>query len=194
MRKIQLSIFSFLMAVAANAQKGTVLVGGNTSFSTLKNQHVFINDQFYSISRSTNFAINPFVGYQFDKNWTAGVTGSLDWTKEKYVSPMNYAGRHTSYGFGPFVRYTHQLSDIFSLFGQLEGQYKRTDGSDLRGVSSKLFPAVFINVKNGFGLNLDFGGIEYEMSSYKHAPANLRSGQFGVNFGKTFNIGISKNF
>ncbi len=59
------------------------------------------------------------------------------------------------------------------------------------GMYAKLFPAVFINVKDGFGLNFDFGGLSY--GSLKPKDGDSRN-NFGLNFGKTINIGISKNF
>mgnify|MGYP003577403901 CR=1 FL=1 len=190
MRKTFLSIAALIAVAISNGQTGTILVGGNASFSKTKNTRSADGYPYY-YTKETTLAINPFVGYQFDENWTAGATGTINFSEENYNT---YKSKNKFYGVGPFVRYTHHLSDVFFLFGQLEGQYKSTVVGDVKGVSTKLFPAIFINVKNGFGLNFDFGGIEYEASNYKDAPCDLRSSSFGLNFGKTFNIGISKNF
>ncbi|MOA63696.1 hypothetical protein D3C78_1895110 [compost metagenome] len=56
---------------------------------------------------------------------------------------------------------------------------------------ASLTPALFINMKRGFGLNFSIGGINYDNLDGKNDP---KQDHFGFNFGKTLNIGISKNF
>jgi len=53
------------------------------------------------------------------------------------------------------------------------------------------FPAVFINVKNGFGLNFSVGGIGYTSSKPSGGSA---SNSFNFTFGQSVGIGLSKNF
>ncbi|MNU06910.1 hypothetical protein D3C72_2522710 [compost metagenome] len=53
-------------------------------------------------------------------------------------------------------------------------------------------PALFINMKKGFGLNFSIGGLGYETLSFDNNGADYS--KFYFNFGQTFNIGISKNF
>lgn len=80
------------------------------------------------------------------------------------------------------------------MYGQLQGVFGTSkSGSVKTGTSTEigLFPAAFINLKNGFGLNFNFGGIGF--SSSKPTGGEASTG-FDVNFGKTANIGITKNF
>ncbi|RYD79694.1 MAG: porin family protein [Sphingobacteriales bacterium] len=164
------------------AQTGTVLVGGNVGIETNSNDQSVIE-------------FNPFVGYQFNNNWTAGVAAKINSQKEE----TSLGDEKTNIiGVGPFVRYTHNISNIFSVFGQLEGYYVSAKNklgnstqAEANGVAVNLFPAVFINVKNGFGLNFDFGGVTYGSIKPKGGSAE---NSFAFNFGKNINIGISKNF
>lgn len=175
------------MAIGAKAQKGTLLVYGNAGLSTTKNAA----DQ-----KTTTLGIHPGVGYQFSDHWTAGVYFDYDHYKNADASKSN------SYGVGPFVRYAEPLGGIFSVYGQLQAGYAHsknevnvggvTSKTTANGFETKFFPAIFINVKNNFGLNFDFGGIAFNTSKVKGASSSSNS--FDVNFGKTINIGISKNF
>ncbi|MBZ4190021.1 outer membrane beta-barrel protein [Niabella beijingensis] len=196
MKKIVLGIFSLAVVAGANAQSGTVLVGGNVGVETNKDAEE---------TKTTSFNIAPFVGYQFNDNWTVGVTGGVGFAKED-PKGSDEVEKATAFRVGPFVRYTQPISDIFSIFGQLEGGYqglnKKTEITDnntttsttlkANGGYARLFPAVFINVKNGFGLNFDFGGVEFNTMKVKDADHGENN--FKFNFGKTVNIGISKNF
>jgi hypothetical protein len=56
----------------------------------------------------------------------------------------------------------------------------------------EFFPAVFINIKNNFGLNFNIGGVSYLTSKTKET--NEEAHQFSFSLGKTASIGISKNF
>lgn len=51
----------------ANAQKGTILVGGNVAYSSET------TDYTNSETKSNQFSFSPKVGYQFHENWTVGV-------------------------------------------------------------------------------------------------------------------------
>ncbi|UEG49845.1 porin family protein [Ferruginibacter lapsinanis] len=185
MKKVLVAAFA-LVSLTASAQKGTLLVAGNVSLETSKSPDV-PNDE-----KSTSFDFNPTVGYQFNDNWTAGVVAEVGTTKN--TSNTNVVTKYSSFGVGPFVRYTQTLSNIFSLYGQLQGVFGTSKvGSTKVGTSTAiaLTPAAFINLKNGFGLNFDFGGLGF--SSTKPTGGSASTG-FGVTFGKTMNIGIQKNF
>ena len=61
------------------------------------------------------------------------------------------------------------------------------------GFYAGITPALFINMKNSFGLNFSIGGIQYSSLKSDTTPS-VKSSSFDFNFGKTVNIGISKNF
>ena len=184
-----------LLAVSffsSKAQVGSVLVGGDAGLSSQKNTITPFGEQ-----KSTSFNLSPYVGYQFTDNWTAGV--KLGYSMAKTTSePSGDVYKANNFSAGPFVRYTKNLSDIFSLYGQFDAQFGKgktknngTTTSESSGSTFNLFPAVFVNLKNNFGLNFNFGGISYASAK----PGNgSKSTAFNINFGSTANIGISKNF
>ena len=181
MKRVLVAAFA-LVSMSASAQKGSVLLYGNLNVVSVKDG-------------GSSFGINPGVGYQFNDNWTAGVDlGVNSWSKER----SGLGESVTGFKGGLFARYTKTLSNIFSIYGQGNVDFlsrQNITGTDAlpkgSGVGVNLFPAVFVNVKNGFGLNFDFGGIGF--NTYK--PKGGTSGSaFNLNFGQTFNVGVSKNF
>ncbi|GAB3005750.1 outer membrane beta-barrel protein [Niabella terrae] len=208
MKKIFLGLAALSSVALANAQSGSILVGGNVDFSSYTKDY---GEDDTEKSNTLEFA--PTIGYQFNDNWTAGVVGSIATNKNRVPISLideleglpgtTYAEdvKTTTLGVGPFVRYTQPLSEVFSLFGQLQGQYlsstmkedgENIDSQEQTGFNVGFFPAVFINVKNGFGLNFNIGGIEY--TSKKFNETDIKNSNFNVNFGKSVSIGISKNF
>ncbi len=191
MKKLLLSGLVMLgLAVGAKAQKGTTLLYGNFDFQARKD---------YS-----QIGLNPGVGFGLNDNWTVGANLGM------------YAGKGQYPGFqaGPFVRYTKKLSDVFSVYGQLNAGYSNVAGTFKSGGASisnfggnpavnsfsqgkgnafgaNITPAVFINVKNGFGINVNFGGIGFE--NYK-PNGGSSSNNFGITFGQGMGLGISKTF
>jgi len=174
MKKLLLAIV-VLITTLASAQKNSILLGGNVGFTSEK-----IGD-----SKLENFEFSPKVGYQFTDKWTAGVEGSIMNVKTTGFD------RTEKYKIGGFVRYAVPLSDLFSVYGDLGVGYQSTNVNDQKGMYASLTPALFINMKRGFGLNFSIGGLNYDNLDGKNDPKQER---FGFNFGKTLNIGISKNF
>ena len=174
MRKLLVAI-ALLVATISNAQKGSMLLGGNVGFTSEK-----IGD-----SKSENFEFSPKVGYQFADNWTAGVEGSVMTFKTTGLD------KSEKYKVGGFVRYSTPLSELFAVYADLGAGYQNASLNNAKGMYASLTPALFINMKRGFGLNFSIGGINYDNLDGKNDP---REERLGFDFGKTFNIGISKNF
>lgn len=196
MKKLLLTGLVMLgLAAGVSAQKGTTLLYGNFDMATMKD---------YS-----QVGFNPGIGFGFGQNWTVGANLGV------------YAAKNEHPGFqaGPFLRYTKKLSEVFSLIGQVNVGYSNVGGvfagvsADAKSATSGLFgnlpsvegtgfgnytaiganvtPMIFINVKNGFGVNINFGGIGYENGKYKGEDGQ---GVFGVTFGRGAGLGISKTF
>lgn len=174
MKKLLVAVV-ILFTTIASAQTNSILLGGNVGFSSEK-----IGD-----SKLENFEFSPKVGYQFADNWTAGVEGSIMNIKATGLEKTE------NYKIGGFVRYSVPLSSLFSVFGDLGAGYQSTNLNDAKGMYVSLTPALFINMKNGFGLNFSIGGINYDNLDGKNDP---RQERFGFDFGKTLKIGVSKNF
>lgn len=172
-----------VMSVAAKAQSGSILLYGNVNAGSTKSA---------ADVKTSNFSINPGIGYQFNDNWTVGANLGFGTSK---VGDNNKTNQFSA---GPFVRYSESLSNTFSIYGQLHGGFtssKTTTGNvevKSNGFNVGLFPAVFVNVNKGFGLNVSFGGIDFTSSKFKDASNS--SNAFNFTFGQSVNIGISKNF
>lgn len=188
----------------ANAQKGTILVGGNVYYNTGKNS-VGPNE-----NKSNYFEFAPMVGYQFTDKWTAGIVGGIASQKNENTSNLNPASnteqKQNDFKIGAFGRYTIPLGETFAAFAQLEAGYQgrkdedtsfngffsTTTTSKASGFFVGITPALFINMNKGFGLNFGIGGIGYETLNYDNNGGDFS--QFNISFGQSFNIGISKNF
>lgn len=195
-----LAMFSF-----ANAQKGTILVAGSIGFATDKT--TFANDD---ESKNSFFGIAPKVGYQFHDNWTVGIQGGVGFSKDEDTDtsgPVDVTSesKTTYLQVGPFVRYSRNISEIFGFFTDLDLGYQSSKntfdpGTPLsveserkgNGFYAQITPAIFINVKKNFGLNVSFGGLGFNSLNYDNNGGD--ESEFGFNFGQTVNIGISKNF
>jgi len=186
---LALSVFGF-----ANAQKGTVLVGGNIGYTS--DTYDYQNNKV----KSNTFEFAPRAGYQFHDNWTVGAEFKVASSKQEGDADES---KFNNFKAGAFVRYTVPLSETFSVFGDLGAGFQNrknktyengTLTSELKadGLYVGLTPALFINMKKGFGLNFSIGGLGYETLSYDNNGVDINS--FYFNFGKTVNIGISKNF
>jgi len=189
-----LLILALAMVSFANAQKGTILVGGNIGYTSEK------IDREITPAKNNIFEFSPKVGYQFHDNWTAGVEFSLESSKTNLGEGE---GKANTFKAGAFVRYTMPLSETFSVFADLGAGFQNqkiknyengslVSDNKADGFYTGITPALFINMKKGFGLNFSIGGLEYETLSYDNDDADYS--RFFVNFGKTVNIGISKNF
>lgn len=203
-------IFFSITCSAVHAQKNTLLAQGSTTFLSAKNNTSSGSYNYYS--RSTQFSIEPLIGYQFSNNWTIGAAANFTSAKDQNGDDIQVISKTTGHNFvaGPFIRYTKSISDFFKIYGQLEaefGSYKSTSVSN--GIPSpitltnkgsvgqvNLFPAVCLNIKNNFGLNFNFGGLSYSYNTPKNTDNSNYNKTTVVefNFGKLINVGISKNF
>ncbi len=191
MKKLILSLFVMgSAAAAANAQANSVLVYGNIGYHSTKDA---------DDTKTRSFNINPGVGYQFDRNWTVGLTGSFGTDRTKLNVPNSEWHFNNTYSAGVFLRHTMPLGKIFFMYNQLEASYigstvviTNTSNSSLtaNGFRASLTPAVGINVWDGFALNFSFGGIDYTTLKTSGAPS---SQAFNFTWGTQVNVGVSRN-
>ncbi len=203
--KKTLIIFALALVSFANAQKGTVLVTGNFSYSSQKVKYNNTVQQ----NQYENFSISPKIGYQFNDNWTVGGEFSFFKNYNEYFynsSYLNASYDQKGFSVGAFMRYSKPLNETFSFYTDLGiGIHKikenrlNYDGfqyyntlSKGNGFYTNITPALFINIKKGFGLNFNIGGLSYGTINYDNNGGDNKN--FNVNFGKTISIGVSKNF
>lgn len=194
MKKLILALFAVGSFTAAQAQSaGSILVYGNVGVSSAK-------DAAENKTMSWNF--NPGVGYQFDEHFTVGLEGGYRSSGSKANTSGSVWVSDKAWQVGVFARYTMPVNHIFYFYPQLGVGYmnqhtstdgKKDDKSDVNGFYASLFPAVGVNVHNGFALNFGFGGLGF--TSMKADVPNAKAAtSFDLSFGQQFNIGISKNF
>lgn len=164
------------------AQSGTVLVYGNLDLQTSKDA---------AKVKTNQFSFTPGVGYQWNDNWTGGINLNLSSGK---VSSGSDELKASGFGAGPFVRYAYPLSSIFAVYGQLNTNMlsAKIDGVKSNGFEAVLFPAIGVNLKNGFALNFNFGNLSFVRSKVKGDSGSTND--FALNFGSGAGFGISKNF
>lgn len=174
MKKLLLVVALFIAAVS-HAQKGSVFLGGNVGFTSEK-----IGD-----SKSNDFEFAPRVGYQFADNWGAGVEGSIQNVDTDGLE------KSEKYKIGGFLRYTTSITELFAFYADLGVGYQTNSINDAKGMYASLTPNLSINIKRGLALNFSIGGLNYDNIDGHNDP---RQERIGFDFGKTFKIGISKNF
>ncbi|MEG0917164.1 MAG: outer membrane beta-barrel protein [Myroides sp.] len=190
MKKIML-VLALAVTGMANAQEGTILVGGNVGLSSDK-----IGD-----NKQSSFEFSPTVGYQFNENMTVGLQASVLNSNYEFVGGEN---KDNGLKIGAFYRYAKPLSELFSVFADVSAGYQTVKTENTmtglptttlksNGFYAGVTPALFINMKNSFGLNFSIGGLQYSSLKSDTTPS-VKSSSFDFNFGKTVNIGISKNF
>jgi hypothetical protein len=180
MKKGMLSLLVVLFSAAGvHAQRNTLLVYGTVGAASQKTPES---------PKASSFTISPAVGYQFNDNWTAGLR--LDARHAKTSSDV----KSNSVAVGPFIRYAYSLSDIFAVYGQFNADVlsSKTAGVHTNGVGVSFFPAIGVNLKNGFALNFGFGDVHFTSQKPKGSPASTTD--FGLSFGSGATFGISKNF
>lgn len=196
---VALATFGF-----ANAQKGTILVAGNISYVSGKTS--------FTDSENTNnyFVFAPKVGYQFTDKWTVGIEGTVASQKTENNNDLNPVAntenKANAFRVGAFARYTIPLNETFAAFADMgvgyqsrkedqtffNGFFSTSTSAKASGFYVGVTPALFINMKKGFGLNFGIGGIGYETLNYDDNGGD--NSQFAITFGQSFNVGISKNF
>jgi hypothetical protein len=183
------TILTITLAVAmfgsAFAQKGSILLQGNVGAARTSNGAA-------TPTLTTDLQFSPMIGYQFDDNLTAGII--FNSAGERITNNGTFISSNSLFMVGPFVRYSKAVTNLFSVYGQAEGMFGNFSSKVGSATSASLgttgvnvYPAVLMNIKNGFGLNFNFGGLNY--SSIEGAGNTS-----GINFGQTMNIGVSKLF
>lgn len=210
MKKLLLSLAAIASLSAANAQKmGDVFVNGMISFNGSTSDDSRAGSTTNG-SVSNRFALTPSVGYQFDRNWGAGLM--VDYRINRTTTPsttgadVKETGR--TIGVGPFLRYTRHLSPMFFLYGQLNAMYVngRTSNDALgtttvtgksNGVNLDVMPAVGINITRHIAITGSFGRVGFNTLK-NESPTNssvyTRTNSFEATFGHEIMFGVQWNF
>lgn len=169
MRFTILLLICLLGVVGLHAQRGTVLVYGDINL-----------DVYGGTSKQSIFSIRPGVGYQFTDHMTAGV--DFSYLKFKIGSSDNIK----KYSVGPFIRFSMPLNDWFGVYSQLGAGYVSQPSANLTGFYGQIFPALYLKVKDNFGLNFSTGALNFEKLG--------DSWELHFRYGIIPTIGVSANF
>ena len=193
MKKLILALLVAAGSIAtANAQEPkSILLYGDVHLNSVRDA---------DLTKTTKWHANPGVGYQFNHNWTLGL--SIYWGQDAVKDSAGVKNTDNKYMVGPFARYSHYIrkSETFFWYAQFDfdyaGGYHTNEGNPAtdkyNGVYAGFYPALGVNFGRGVCLNFSIGGINY--STAKIADATYSKNTFNFDFGQTWNAGISKNF
>jgi hypothetical protein len=176
MKKLTLIALFAIAGLAASAQEKSILVGGSLGYTS----------ESPSVGNSiTRMTFAPTVGYQFNKNMTAGVKfgyQSLDAGTGTTLSQIQFLG---------FFRYEMPLTDVFSLYGDVQAGFITLNNSRGDGIGAGLTPGVLAHIGKGWGVTAEFANLSYA----SFGPSGAKSSTIDLNWvGNGFTFGIQKNF
>lgn len=213
MKKIIIATLTLFSVLSAQAQKNSILLG--TDFSLKR-----VNG--YNDEKTNNVTFTPVIAYEVADNWFVGAKTNLSFDKHTYSSDqlLDTKIQDKSYEsrIGGFVRYYKPFNETFGIYADLGAGYQQyrsdskidsgspiyneadmIEGNRVRGYGYYIdfAPALFINFKNNFGLNVSFGGVEWsdtkENVALDYKNYN-KSKDFDLTFGKSIHVGVTKKF
>lgn len=213
MKKIIIATLTLFSVLSAQAQKNSILLG--TDFSLKR-----VNG--YNDEKTNNVTFTPVIAYEVADNWFVGAKTSLSFDKHTYSSDQLLDTKIQDKAYesriGGFVRYYKPFNETFGIYADLGAGYQQyrsdskidsgspiyneadmIEGNRVRGYGYYIdfAPALFINFKNNFGLNVSFGGVEWsdtkENLALDYKNYN-KSKDFDLTFGKSIHVGVTKKF
>ena len=165
-KRILLAVLAVTVAAGGNAQikKGALLLGGQLSFNSQKNESTAPNA--YSTTNNAVF-ISPAFGRAIRENLIAGF--DLLYSHGKYQASPNAKQLSDGYGAGFFIRRYKELGKGFYLFGQARvgGMYNQQRYTDLAQPSANAS-------SRGFTAQLGFyPGVSYAVSKKLQVEAGF---------------------
>ena len=200
MKKIIIASLALFSVFSVQAQKNSILLGTDFSYKRVNG----FNDE-----KNSEVEFTPVIAYEIADNWFIGAKTAFKWIKNTINDE-----EHKNYGskVGGFVRYYKPFNDTFGVYADLGAGYQeyRSDYKDtqtnvvnvadryrVHGYYIDFVPALFINFKNNFGLNVSFGGIEWNDSkanqAFKYDDSD-KNKEFDLTFGKAIKVGVTKKF
>lgn len=167
MKKIFMSLALALVSVCASAQ---VYVGGTMGISGNKN-----GDGDTKVA----YKFVPEIGYQFNKQWTAGISFGL---QKGEVCKIAEVPESVTYTVAPYVRYNFVNSKLFDVFMEGTVGYGRVTKVDADVFEIGVKPGVALNLSDKFSLISKVGFLGYRGVSPKVGKS---SSSFGLDLDGT---------
>lgn len=169
MKKVFITLVATIMAVSASAQ---VYVGGGIGLGSTK-----VGDG----DSQTTYKFVPEVGYNFDKNWAAGIAFGWEGNDDT-----------TTFMINPYARYTFVHSKFVNVFFDTTVGYAHNNAG--KGTDSYEFgfkPGVAVNLNSNFSFVAHVGFLGYRQTEYD----KLKTKSWGVNLeGNDVVFGLYYNF
>lgn len=192
MKRLILALLAVGTVATTYAQEPkSILVYGDLNLTTTRDAN---------LNKTTQWDASPAVGYQFNRNWTLGL--SISWGQNATKDSSGTKSTFNLYSVGPFARYSHYFgkSEIFFWYTQFNvayaGGYHTSEGNPAddkhTGITMGLMPAVGINLHKALCLSFTFGNLSFADDKYQ--GATNASNNFNFNIAKSFGIVVSKNF
>lgn len=192
MKYLLLLLFLVPFSVSAQFTKGTIVLGGNISFTSIKQN---INTADYP---SSNYlTVNPSIGTFISSSFSVGVFGQISSQKTpniNVVTNLFESQKSVSQIYGVFARKYFSISDNFmiSLNGKA-GLGSNTRNGDSDNKTNQLLisisPALTFLPHAKWGIEAGFGQVSYEKNSQPYYAsetdrfiADLGSLSFGINY------------
>ena len=166
MKKIFMTMAAMVIAASASAQ---VYIGGCAGLSSVKEGKA---------DAKMHYALVPEIGYQFNKNWEAGLTIGYEGVEDGF----------NTFELAPYARYTFCSTKLVDLF--LEGTvgYKHYS-HDVDGYEFGIKPGVKVNLSDHIAFVTKVGFLGYQHrdnDGYKVKRIGLKLDgtdiQFGLNY------------
>jgi hypothetical protein len=156
------------LAVSAQTEKGSWMVGGNVALNTATND--------------TKITFSPSAGYFFIKNLAAGINLALDYSKISEV-------KTTAWGVGPFGRYYFGTMNVRPFaHADLSFQSNKTETSS--GTETYNSTQYFLGAGLAAFINRNVS-IE-GLAGYKHTAIQDLNGTGGFNFRIGFQVYLGR--
>lgn len=213
MKKIIIATLTLFSVLSTQAQKNSILLGTDFSFK---------RENGYNDEKTNKVTFTPVIAYEIAENWFLGAKTSLSFDKHTYSTDktVDSSIQDKSYEtkVGGFIRYYKPFNETFGIYADLGAGYqqyrsdsRKTPGNPIYNESDMIVenrvrgygyyidfaPALFINFKNNFGLNVSFGGVEWNDTKENVAldyTNNNKSKDFDLTFGKSIHVGVTKKF
>ncbi|MGM5631085.1 hypothetical protein O2K51_09295 [Apibacter raozihei] len=212
MKKLIIAAFAFFSVMSVQAQQGSIFLGTDLSYQRVDG---------FNNAKTNQVSFSPNIAYGIADNWYIGARSTMSFSENSAKTDMGgtlvkIKDKTYETKIGGFIRYNHSFTDTFGIFADLGAGYQqyRSDRT-LRDYSTGLnysddtqrvrgsgyyinfVPSLFINFKNNFGLNVAFGGVEWndtKTNTARDYANNYKSQSIDFTFGKSISVGVIKKF
>lgn len=168
MKKIFMTMAAMVIAASASAQ---VYIGGCAGLSSVK---------YGKADSKMHYALVPEIGYEFNKNWEAGLTIGYEGVEDGY----------NTFELAPYARYTFCNTKLVDLF--LEGTvgYKHYE-HDVDGYEFGIKPGIKVNLSDNVAFVTKVGFLGYQQKG----TDNFKVKKFGFDLdGTNIQFGVNYKF